>query len=306
MRNVLITIVLVLSGAATAVAQSPAASQPSSTHPETAHPVAPMTEMQKKIQSYLRDAYGFGADFTITVGDLQPSAIAELSQVNVTVGFNGQSESTLIYVSKDGKFLIRGGELDDISADPFAAVKKLLHVEGSPSKGPADARVTLVEFADYECPVCRNLDTLLRNLLPKYPTVRLVYKDFPLTDLHPWALTAAEAGHCAYTQDPAAFWKFHDSVFDSQDLISADNAFDKLVDLASQAGLNPDQLKTCMADPKTADLIQSEQAEGQALEVSSTPTIFINGRTVVGPNEQLIDQYIQFELSEKSLPPPRQ
>jgi protein-disulfide isomerase len=303
LRKALIAIVVLFSSAAAAAAQSGAPVVPPAPHPASpqapAPAVAPPTELQKKIEAYLRDLYGFGKDFTLTVGAPQPTPISDLYAFNIDVGFNGQSDSTIIYVSKDGKFLIRG-ELDDLSLDPLASIRDAIHLEGVPSKGPADARVTLVEYADYECPVCRQLDTLLRTtLLPKYPQIRLVFKDFPITDLHPWAMSAAEAAHCAFTQNPAAFWKFHDSVFDSQDLISPDNAFDKLLDLASQAGLNADQLKTCMADPTTAQFIQTEQAEGQAVEVSSTPTIFVNGRRIVGPNQELIEQYIQFEQAKK-------
>jgi protein-disulfide isomerase len=303
LRNAFIAIALLLSFTAipAAHAQTPApVPAPHAVTPQTPVPaVAPPTELQKKLQAYIRDLYGFGTDFTITIGEPQPTPISDLLAVNVQVGFSGQSDSTIVYVSKDGKFLMRG-ELDDLSVDPLASIREAIHVDGFPSKGPADARVTVVEYADYECPVCRQTDTLLRTtLLPKYPQIRLVFKDFPITDLHPWAMSAADAAHCVFVQDPSAFWKFHDSVFDSQDLISPDNAFDKLLDLASQAGLNPDQLKTCMADPATAQYIQAEQSEAQAVEVSSTPTIFVNGRRIVGPNEQLIEQYIQYEQTKK-------
>jgi protein-disulfide isomerase len=310
-RNAFIAIIVLLvssAAAVTAAAQSqspaPPPSAPHATAPQSATAAAPPTELQKKLEDYLRYLYGFGKDFTITLSAPQPTPISDLSAVNVTIGYQGQSDSTVIYVSKDGKFLIRG-ELDDLSVDPLADIRKSIHLEGAPSKGPADARVVLVEYADYECPVCHQLDTLLRTLLPQNPQVRLVYKDFPITELHPWAMSAAQAAHCAYVQNPSAFWKFHDSIFDAQDLFSPDNAFDKLLDLASQAGLNPDQMKTCMVDPATIQFIQSEQAEGQAVEVSSTPTIFVNGRRIVGPNEQLIDQYIQFELSRRPTATPK-
>ncbi len=307
MRNAFIAMILMLASFAVAAnAQTAPPAQAPAAHaagPQAATPAAaPPTELQKKIQAYLRDLYGFGPDFTITVGAPQPTPISDLSVMNVEVGYNGQSDSTVIYVSKDGKFLIRG-ELDDMSLDPLAATRDEIHTAGAPSKGPADARVVVVEYADYECPMCRQLDTLMRTLLPKYPQIRLVYKDFPITDLHPWAMTAALAAHCAFVQKPSAFWTYHDSIFDSQDLISPDNAFDKLQDLASQAGLNPDQLKSCMSDSSAAQYIQAEQAESQGLEVASTPTIFVNGRRIVGPNEQLLEQYIQFELAKKPSAP---
>jgi protein-disulfide isomerase len=300
-RNVSIAIVLLLSSVAAAAAQTPPPA-PAPASQATAPATAPPTELQKKIEAYLRDLYGFGKDFTITLSAPQPTPISDLSVYNVEVAFNGQSDTTVIYVSKDGKFLIRG-ELDDMSIDPLESVRKLIHTQGAPEKGPSDSRVTVVEYADYECPSCLQFDTLWRTFQAKYPQVRYVFKDFPLTDLHPWAMSAAEAAHCVYTQSPSFFWKFHDSIYDAQDLFSPDNAFDKLVDLATQAGANPEQLKTCMADSHTADFIQAEQTEGQSLDISSTPTIFVNGRRIVGPNQELLEQYIQFELAKKSQPP---
>jgi protein-disulfide isomerase len=300
-RNALIAIVLVLSSAAAAAAQTPPPAAPPASQ-AAAPAAAPPTELQKKVEAYLRDLYGFGKDFTITLGAPQPTPISDLSLYNVQVGFNGQTDTTEIYVSKDGKFLIRG-ELDDMSVDPLDSVRKLIHTEGDPSEGRSDALVTVVEYADYECPSCLQFDTLWRTLLPKYPQVRYVFKDFPLTDLHPWAMSAAEAAHCVYLQNPSAFWKFHNSIYDAQDLFSPDNAFDKLLDLASQAGANADQLKTCMVDSSTTTFIQVEQTEAQSLDINSTPTIFVNGRRIVGPNQELLEQYIQFELSQKSPPP---
>jgi protein-disulfide isomerase len=302
-RTALIAITLLISCAGAFAAQTASPVQTPAPDAAASQSIAPPTELQKKIEAYIRELYAFGHDFTIKVSAPQPSPVPDLSAFNVGMSYNGQSDSTLVYVSKDGKFMFRG-ELDDLSIDPLVSTRKMIQLQGAPSKGPADSRVVLVEYADYECPSCRQLYTLLQTLLPKYPQVRLVYKDFPLTDLHPWALTAAEAARCAFSQNPTSFWKFHDSIFESQDLISPDNVYDKLLDLATQAGLNPDALRTCMSDPQTAQIIQTEQSEGQALDISSTPTIFINGRRIVGPNDQLIDQYIQYELA-KPLPKPK-
>jgi len=95
----------------------------------------------------------------------------------------------------------------------------------APLLGDAKAAVTIVEYSDFECPVCRNLHDVLRGMLPNYAgKVRLVFKDFPLEQLHPWARTAAIAGRCAYQQDPKAFWKMYD--FSRQSgIISAANAW---------------------------------------------------------------------------------
>jgi len=158
--------------------------------------------------------------------------------------------------------------------------------------------VTLIEFADFECPSCRQLDLILREFMPRHPEVRLVYKNFPLTEIHPWAMTAAIAAQCTYQQDPAKFWKIHDAIFDAQDSINPTNVWDKMIDLANEVGLNIDPYKACLADPATAKIIVESVELGHALNVTGTPTSFVNARKVVGPDEVQIQQYVDFEASK--------
>jgi protein-disulfide isomerase len=136
-------------------------------------------------------------------------------------------------------------------------------------------------------------------MLPNYPQVQVVFKDFPIEQLHPWARTAALAGRCAYQQDPKAFWKMYDLLYDGQDLISAANAWTKMNEFAGQAGLDLDSFKSCLASPEAAAAIDASRANGQQLEVSSTPTLFVNGRRIVGVDPHLIEQYIQYELAHR-------
>lgn len=249
--------------------------------------------VESRVEKYLRNLYAWGPDFDIKVGPTKPSPLSELLEVPVTVSMGGQSDTAVVYVSKTGNFLIRG-ELTDMSADPFADIRSKLHVGSSPSMGPENAKVTLIEFADFECPSCRQLDLVLRELLPQHPEVRLVFKHYPLTDIHPWAMTAAIASQCAYQQSPAAFWKMHDAIFDAQDVISPSNVWDKMLDLAAQQGLNLEAYKACMINPETATQVKAMIEEGHAVTVSATPTTFINGRRVVGPDKSLMQQYIAF------------
>ena len=137
---------------------------------------------------------------------------------------------------------------------------------------------------------------MLRQLLPENPEVRLVFKDFPLEQIHPWAMTAALMGRCAYQQNPDAFWKFHDAVYDSQEKITPDTAYDKLLELATAANLDADKLRTCVADPQTTESVRKSIAEGISVGVNGTPTSFINGRTVSGANDPTLHQYIEYEL----------
>jgi protein-disulfide isomerase len=214
----------------------------------------------------------------------------------VVIGEN--KEAAKFYISKDGRYLFRG-ELSDMTKDPLAEARAKIQMNDAPSLGEAKAPVTLVEYSDFECPVCRNLHDALRGMLPTYAgKIRVVFKDFPIEQIHPWARTAAIAGRCAYQQDPKAFWKIYDLIYDNQELISAANAWTKMTDYASQTGLNADTFKSCMASPAAGEAVNASRANGQLLEVGSTPTIFVNGRRIVGADPHLLEQYINYELAQ--------
>jgi protein-disulfide isomerase len=256
-------------------------------------------EMQKTIEAYLRHLYAFGGDTKLTIGPLKETGISGLLETTIELKQGESKESAKIFVSKDGKYLFRG-ELSDLTKDPLAEARAKIQTKDAPILGDAKASVTLVEYSDFECPVCRNLHNVLRGMLPNYPQVRVVFKDFPLEQLHPWARTAALAGRCAYQQDPKGFWKMYDLIYDGQDLISAENAWAKMNDFAERSGLDPAAFKSCLASPEATAAVNASRANGQELEVSSTPTIFINGRRIVGVDPHLIEQYIQYELAHSN------
>jgi protein-disulfide isomerase len=252
-------------------------------------------ELKHKVDAYLRFVFAFGPDVKLVVGDFKETGLSGLLETTIAVTIEGNKEDAKIWVSKDGKFLLRG-ELNDMSKDGFAENRAKLDLKNAPAKGNPAPAITVVEFADFECPVCRNLHEALRGLLPKYPQVRLVFKDLPLEQVHPWARTAALAGRCAYQQDPTAFWKVYDYLYDNQDLISAENAWDKMVDYASRAGLSTDTFKACMTSPEAAAAVDASIANAKLLEVTSTPTLFVNGRRIVGADPHQLEQFLQFEM----------
>jgi protein-disulfide isomerase len=258
----------------------------------------PPEELQKKVDAYLRYMFAFGTDVKLAVGDFKESGVANLLETNVTVTIGENKEDAKMWVSKDGRYLLRG-EMVDMGKDGFAENRAKLDLQAAPVTGNPNATVTIVEFADFECPVCRQLHEAIRGLLPKYPQVRLVFKDFPLEQMHPWARTGALAGRCAYQQDPKAFWKIYDNLYDNQDLISAANAWDKAVDYAGQAGLKPDVFKSCMTSPEATAAVDASIANGKLMDVNSTPTLFVNGRRVVGADPHQLEQIIQYELQHQ-------
>ena len=271
-----------------------AASPPPAVTPAGSQP--DQSRLLKASETFVRDLFAWGPEVKVKLGPLAPSAASDFYTVPIEVTLNDQTQSGEVYVSKDGKTLLRG-EIYDMATDPFSANREKIQIQGSPSKGPANARVTLVEYSDYECPHCRQLYDALKTIEPRFPQVRIVHKDFPLTLVHPWAATAALGGQCAFEQSPTAFWKVHDAIFDNQDLISTENVWDMLMDFAKAAGLNGDAFKACMASPEAEKVVAANHDEGVALGVNSTPTVYINGRPLVGGDAPTLEQYINFELA---------
>ena len=235
----------------------------------------------------------------LSAGPLKGTAVEGILETSIDVVIEGNKQTVKFYVSKDGRFLLRG-DLSDMTKDPLAETRAQIQMNDAPSVGDKNAPVTLVEYSDFECPVCKKLHDVLRGILPNYAgKVRVVFKDFPLEQVHPWARTAAIAGRCAYQQDAKAFWKVYDLIYDSQEVISAANAWTKLSDYAAQSGLNAETFKTCMASPEPGAAIEASRANGQLLEVNSTPTVFVNGRRMVGADQSLLEQYINYELAQQ-------
>jgi protein-disulfide isomerase len=146
-----------------------------------------------------------------------------------------------------------------------------------PSLGSAKAPVTIVEFSDFQCPFCLRAAPTLKQLRTAYgDKVRLVWKDFPLTQIHPEAFKAGEAGHCAAEQ--GKFWEYHDKLFSNQQALQPDD----LKKYAASLGMDADKFNACLDTSKHAEVVRGGVAQGTMLGVNSTPTVFVNGRRVSG------------------------
>jgi len=262
---------------------------------------ASSTQTQKSIEAFLRNYYALGSDITITVGTPKPVGSSGISEVPIQVKTPEGSDDVKMYLTADGRYLLRG-EVNDLNSDPLAENIAKFDLKGAPVFGDPKAPITIVEFSDFECPVCRNLHDAIRGLLPNYPQVKIIFKDFPIDQIHPWARTAALAGRCAYQQDPKAFWKLYDLIYDNQDIISPSNVYDKMVDYAGRSGLNTESFKSCLSSPQAAAEVDASLANGKLLDVRSTPTLFVSGRRLVGADPHGLQQYIDFELARLKSP----
>lgn len=174
-----------------------------------------------------------------------------------------------------------------------------LNVDNQPSFGPANAPVTIVEFGDFECPSCRAEAPLMRQLLPELfaDKVRIVFKDYPLESIHPWARAAAIAGRCVYRQDPRAFWKFYDWDYENQDDITVENLKSKVLAWAASNGIRSAPLESCIDSKATTAEVDRNIAEGKAAGVRGTPTLFVNGLKSAGIGFPALQQMIEKELA---------
>lgn len=288
---------------------APAARTPQARQTSGGQVSDPLAGFETKVEAYLRKLYAWGPAFQVKVslvpsgaeGKPAESEIPGFYRLSVQVTFSGESDTATMYVSKDGRHLIRG-EVLDTAVDPFAVNRRAIRTSGRPSRGPADARVTVVDFSDFQCPHCKQLDQALRQLLPQYPQVRFVMKHFPLEQIHPWAMTAALAAECAFRLKPDAYWKVHEAIFDQQEAITAENVWQRMQDIVASAGLDPAELRACMASPEAKQAVADDLKEGQVVRIANTPTVFINGRRLVGGDPNLTKQYLDYELSTPTRP----
>ena len=171
--------------------------------------------------------------------------------------------------------LKKAGPAIRVSLDPPRQTVNLAATD--PAVGAASAPVTLVEFSDFQCPFCQRVEPTLKQLREKYgDKLRIVWKDFPLTQIHPQAFKAGEAGHCAGEQ--GKYWEYHDRLFANQQALQPADLKKHAADL----GLDAAAFATCLDSSKFGERVRDGVSQGTSLGVNSTPTIFINGRRLSG------------------------
>ena len=236
------------------------------------------------IEAYVRHLLAVIPEVQIKVDDPKPSQISDLQQVDVHFIYGQQTQDETFYITKDGHKIVRG-YIYDLGQNPFKDDLEKLKTDLSPSFGAAGAPVVLVVFSDFQCPNCKEeAKTLRQNLPVSFPKdVRVYFKDFPMEQLHPWAKAAAIAGQCVFRQNPQAFWQYHDWIYEHQSEITVDNLKTKVMEFAQTAKeLDQIALGHCMDTRATEAEVDAEIAQGHSLKIDATPTIFVNGRRLIG------------------------
>lgn len=234
-------------------------------------------------EEYVRHVLLWNPQIKVKVSDPTPAPMPGYKQIIVNGSFNKVSLDEIFYVSDDGKTIVRG-EVFDVTKSPFAEQVAKLSTASAPMTGTANAPVTIVVFSDFQCGFCQQEAKILReNLAKTYPKeVALYFKDFPLDHIHPWARTAAIAGRCIYRQQPATFWDYHDWIFEKQQEITADNIKLRIGEWAKAKFLDVPKLAACIDSRQTEAEVNKAMEEAREVKVSSTPSLFVNGRPLSG------------------------
>ena len=249
---------------------------------------------------------GKWAIFNATKGELKESKVKGAKEAEVNLGRPVQ-----ILIPEGGNQVIIGS-MEDISIDVAAEIKKekdaeakkaeealkKLSAEGQPVRGNKKAKVTIVEFSDFQCPFCSRAHDTLVNVTKEYgDKVRVVYKNFPL-NFHNWAEPAAIAGECVFDQDEEAFWKVYDHLFAKQKDIKLENVKDQVLEAIKGTKVDVAKFNECYDGKKTKERVDKDMQDGQAVGVSGTPAFFINGRMISGAQppekfKELIDDALK-------------
>ena len=266
-------------------------------------PVATDPAKDAALKTYLQKHFKIPNAAPIKLGPAFQTPIAGLLARQLSVSNEqGQTVATTIFFDKNEDRAIIG-QYVDTGAEPWGRENMgAVTLDDRPTQGPANAPVTIVEFADFECPFCAHafseIETLVNTTYKG--KVKVIFKAYPL-NVHPWAIKAAEAAECARLQNPAAFWDFARYFYTNQGSINLNNLQDNVDKLAKEYKLDAPSLKACMNSPQTEARIKQDQNDGNSIHVSSTPTFFVNGIPVVGlPDGKILDFVINSELAGKS------
>ena len=282
---------------------------------QIAPPSAPDPALNRRIEILVRSEFDLPADVTLSIGARKPSQFAGYETLPINITHNGKAQEFDFLISDDSTKLLHMDSLD-LTKDPADAIP----LAGRPIRGNPAAKVTVVNFDDLECPYCARMQQeLFPVTMDHYKNlVRYVYKDDPLTDMHPWAMHAAVDANCLAAQSGTVYWQYVDYLHAHGDEVSGDQrdpnkSFAALDRIARQEAtvnkLDETALDACMAKQDETQIKVSVKL-ANALGIDGTPAVYVNGEKVNGgavPVDQLwmvIDRALRSVGQEPPAPPP--
>jgi protein-disulfide isomerase len=255
-----------------------------------AQPAAAPPELVQLVERHVRAQYQLPPDVKVLVGPLRASDFPNYDALTIVFDSPENKRAYDFLLSHDHKTLLRMTRMD-LTKDPYAEIMKKIDVKGRPTRGNKDAKVVVVNFDDFECPFCSHMhSTLFPEIFKEYgDRVLFIYKDYPLEEVHPWAIHAAVNANCLNAQSPDAYWDYADFLHSNQNTFRSLKdrqaqyvELDKLALLTGQKrNLNESELQACIKaqDDKA---VRTSMSEGDGIGVNATPTLFVNGAKLDG------------------------
>lgn len=249
-------------------------------------------DVARKIERQVRSYYSIPSDVNIKVGAIVASKeLPGYDEVAVTIDQgNGRQKDYKFLVSHDRNTMLRLIKFD-LSKDPYQELMNKIDLTGRPVRGNKNAKVVVVNYDDFECPYCARMHQLLfPEILKEYgDRVAFVYKDYPLAEIHPWAIHAAVDANCLAAQSPDAYWDFADDIHANKQQVDQEkgsaarfDAVDRITLLQGQKhGLDAHKLQACVK-AQNEDAVRASMREADDIGVNATPTMFINGQKIDG------------------------
>jgi protein-disulfide isomerase len=271
-------------------------------------------ELDRKIERQVRATFGVPPYVDLNVGARTPSVdFPGYDHLTVKFSYEGQSQSRELMLSKDGKTLISVVKMD-LTHDPLAELMAKIDLTGRPVRGNKDAKVTVVVYDDFQCPYCSRMHQTLNDVLKSYgDRIKLVYKDYPLLEIHPYAERAAIDSGCLAKQGGAAYWDFADYVHANPRQIQGDKRpvdaqlaeVDRItMEVGKRHSADATALESCVKAQSQSDL-KASLKEAASIGVEGTPAIFIDGMKLEGavPEDQF-KSALDKELKNKGVEAP--
>jgi protein-disulfide isomerase len=248
-------------------------------------------DLARKIEHQMRSYYNIPTDVKVIVGEVAPSPDwPGYDTVAVTIDGESKKQDYKFLLSKDRNTLLRITKFD-LTKDPFAELMGKIDVAGRPSRGAKGAKVVAVNYDDFECPYCSRMHAMLfPEILKEYgDRVTFIYKDYPLSEIHPWAIHAAVNANCLAAQNADAYWDFADYVHANKHDVDNEktqparfDVLDKMAVLQGQKhNVDAAKLQACVK-AQNEDGVRASMKEADGLGVNATPTLFINGQKIDG------------------------
>jgi len=233
------------------------------------------------VNAFLKSLWGFDPNRIWRVEAIQKTLAPNMSKVVVFVTDKtpgSKVQPTAFIVTPDGKHAVAGDTVIPFGATPFADLRKTLQdrADGA-SRGASGKDFMLVEFADLQCPHCKDAQGTMDQILKDFPNAHIVYQSFPLVEVHPFAFKAAAYGYCIQKQKNDAYFVYSAAVFDTQGALTPETGDETLKNAVTKAGLDPAAVDACAATPATKALVDASIKLAQDAGVEQTPMLAVNG-----------------------------